>query len=223
MTPTELAGRLLYKDCQVTHQPHPYNPPITTASTSSTSSNHHYPSPSSAIPLQESPSIPPTIDNSMLTNDPLTSTDDSCTSEQFHSVLPPPLVCTSNNTVDSNSADSQGCSYKLTIRSGDSSVPTESSNQSAHIILTPNSDEDNLNGFKTTLAASITEIIECDDALRKFDELRSILKEAKKEVQKQAKQSDGSLQHADSKDKPTNTRAQNRALIKLSKISSSST
>ena len=122
----------------------------------------------------------------MLTNDPLTSTDDSCASEQFHSVLPPPLVCTSNNTVDpnntidSNSTDSQGCFCKLTIRSGDSSVPTESSNQSAHIILTPNSDEDNLNGFKTTLAASITKIIECDDALREFDELRSILKEAKK-------------------------------------------
>ena len=98
----------------------------------------------------------------MLTNDHLISVDDSCTSEQFHSVLAPPSVCTSNNT---DSTDSQGCSNKLSIRSGYSPAPTESSHQSAHIILTPNSDEDNLNGFKTTLAASITKIIECDDAL----------------------------------------------------------
>lgn len=61
-------------------------------------------------------------------------------------------------------------------------MPTESSyHQSAHIILTPNSEEQhNVDGLKTTLAASITNIIDSDATLREFDEFRFILKEAKK-------------------------------------------
>ena len=42
-----------------------------------------------------------------------------------------------------------------------------------------NSDEHHVEGLKT-LAASITKITECDDTLREFDNLRSVLKEAKK-------------------------------------------
>lgn len=64
--------------------------------------------------------------------------------------------------------------------SGDSPVPTESSLQSTHIVLTASSDEHHIEGLQTTLAASITKIIQCDETLREFDNLRSILKEAKK-------------------------------------------
>ena len=86
-----------------------------------------------------------------------------CTPEQSHLILPtaPP-----SDRVESNSTDFQG-------PEGSINSP-ESSHQSAHFILTANSDKNNVDGFKTTLAASIAKIIEYDDTLREFNELRSV-------------------------------------------------
>lgn len=108
-----LTGRLLYKDGEVTHQQHPCN------SHSMASDNDHtsdHSSLSNAIPLQEPPTNPPTLkDDSMLTNDRMGDSSLTYIPEKSHAVLP--LTHTSKDAVEraeTNSTDSQGCSYEPT-------------------------------------------------------------------------------------------------------------
>lgn len=160
----KLTGKLLYKDGEVIHQQHPSN------STNAASDNDSvHSSPSTAIPQQETPTNPPTLEDLMFTSDLAGDFSLTCTQEESHSVLPLTHihVHVSEDTPES-ARETQP-----------SPAPKESSHhQSTHIILTTNSEEHH-DSFKSTLAASIANIIECDATLREFDELRSILKEAK--------------------------------------------
>jgi hypothetical protein len=175
----KLTGRLLYKDGEVTHQQHPSvaNTPSNDHSSSDDSSS------STTIPLQEAHTNPPTLQD----DDVLPSDLSLAHTEESHSVLP--LLRKSKDTaaegLEITSINSPGCSYQPTQSSFHSPALTESSlhHQSDHIILASNS-EHNVDGLKTTLAASITNIIDCDATLREFDELRSVLKEAKKSKSK---------------------------------------